>query len=1367
LTGVVGTDDVSLTGEAINFADPNVANNILVSITAASLAGTKAFNYSLSLVGSPTANANITAKELTVAGAFTAFNKVYDGNTTASFNANNLSLIGIVGTDDVSLTGEAINFADPNVANNILVSITAANLAGTKAFNYSLSLVGSPTANANITTKELTIAGSFTAFNKVYDGSTTASFNAKNLSLIGVVGTDDVTLSSEILNFADPNVASNILVSITSASLSGTKSLNYSLSLVGSPTANANITAKELTVLNAVADDKVYDGNPAATISGAVLNGIVGSDDVFFSALTGVFAQSNAGANIPVTTTLSISGAQAGNYSLTQPQGLTAAILKAVLTVTALDAAKSYGEVIPPLHFTYSNWVAGIEAIDFEPRLMTAVNETTPAGFYPGSIIPYGALDNNYSFMYLAGDFSVGTSPLLVVADDTDRTYGAANPVFSASYVGLKNSDTAPATLPAITTAATIESPTGTYPITASGAADPNYTISYQAGELQITAASLLVSAYNQGKTYDGLVFPEELFSVQFSGFVLEEGAEVLDGNLTFGSIASSATDVGTYVISPSGLTSTNYSIGYEPGILLISKTPLVITADDKMMCQGQQVPALTLSYAGFVNGETSDVLDQLPYGHTYASSLSGPGTYAINIWGGDDNNYALYFQSGVLTVLAQPQVFAGNDASICATQSYKLDQATVTAGASLLWTSNGDGTFDNPATLHATYTPGLQDKLSGSVMLTLTAQTQGICQAASQMNLMITPLVTPNVTITATQTVVCSGAMIGFVAEVVNQGITPFYQWRVNGNPVGANMPSFNYVPQHADLVTVDLTSSLACAAPALVTSNAIEIYVTQSALTLLSYPQQAGTTAVNGDVVIGSLVTLMANANEGWVFVHWKNAQGTIVSTQAGFSYQVQSCSDMLIAHFESATTLAGQLRFFNAAQSPVPVGAAGGMFMAQLFHDGIAASAPQMIGMQYNGMGSTYAFPGLETGKDYTLRLWEAPAVNLLSHTWLWNNWGGVTALDALIINLRSTESDVLSAFPWILPNPGTAFTPLFNQVADVNQSNSITALDALIAMQRIVGQMEQFMGGRHNFVLGAANLSEMNAGIFPEAPEKVFTAYGDYNPESPATAHYYEVATGLLQNGLNPMHLYFVAAGDMNASYLPGSNQKQAVDLIYEGNMLAEKNSMLKIPVSVGSAVHLGALTMQISFDNTALQIQSIDGIGIYEINNENGILKLAWTDLQGRMLQADGLVFTINAVLLKDISEGYRYMELTGVNELADVQTRLINDVGLKTSYIGNKYQAGQKLTHLVRPNPFNESAVIQFFLPQEGLVNLRIYDPAGQLVKQYQQASLPAGTNEIRVSSADLHQSGAYYYMLEYQGASFSENHTGKIVLIK
>jgi hypothetical protein len=268
LTGVVGTDDVSLTGEAINFADPNVANGIAVSITAASLAGAKAFNYSLSLVGSPTSNANITTKELTVAGSFTAFNKVYDGNTTASFNAKSLTLIGVVGTDDVSLTGEAIHFADPNVANNILVSITSASLSGTKAFNYSLSLVGSPTSNANITTKELTVAGSFTANNKVYDGNTTASFNAKNLTLTGVVGTDDVSLTGEAIHFADPNVANNILVSITAASLAGTKAFNYSLSLVGSPTANANITTKELTVAGSfTAFNKVYNGNTTASFN--------------------------------------------------------------------------------------------------------------------------------------------------------------------------------------------------------------------------------------------------------------------------------------------------------------------------------------------------------------------------------------------------------------------------------------------------------------------------------------------------------------------------------------------------------------------------------------------------------------------------------------------------------------------------------------------------------------------------------------------------------------------------------------------------------------------------------------------------------------------------------------------------------------------------------------------------------------------------------------------------------------------------------------------------------------------------------------------------------------------------------------------
>jgi len=91
----------------------------------------------------------VETKELTIGGSFTANNKIYDDNTTATFDQNNLTLVGVVTADDVSLTGPEIHFADKTVGNHA-VTITAASLAGTKSGNYTLSLTGSPETSADI-----------------------------------------------------------------------------------------------------------------------------------------------------------------------------------------------------------------------------------------------------------------------------------------------------------------------------------------------------------------------------------------------------------------------------------------------------------------------------------------------------------------------------------------------------------------------------------------------------------------------------------------------------------------------------------------------------------------------------------------------------------------------------------------------------------------------------------------------------------------------------------------------------------------------------------------------------------------------------------------------------------------------------------------------------------------------------------------------------------------------------------------------------------------------------------------------------------------------------------------------------------------
>lgn len=87
----------------------------------------------------------------------------------------------------------------------------------------------------------MTIGGIFTVNDKEYDGNTDATINQNSLALIGIVNSDDVFLANVELDFEQSQVGSNILVSITNASLNGTRKDNYSLSLDNSPTAYASI----------------------------------------------------------------------------------------------------------------------------------------------------------------------------------------------------------------------------------------------------------------------------------------------------------------------------------------------------------------------------------------------------------------------------------------------------------------------------------------------------------------------------------------------------------------------------------------------------------------------------------------------------------------------------------------------------------------------------------------------------------------------------------------------------------------------------------------------------------------------------------------------------------------------------------------------------------------------------------------------------------------------------------------------------------------------------------------------------------------------------------------------------------------------
>ena len=293
---------------------------------------------------------------LTVSG-LTISNKVYNKTTAATLNTNGYTLNTVIGGDAVTLVtnGYTATFASSNVANNISVTVASLSLGGAQAANYTLTQpVG---LTANITPLGLTVSG-LTINNKVYDRTTAATLNTNGYTLNTVIGVDVVTLVTNgyTATFASSNVANNISVTITSLSLGGAQAGNYTLTQPAGLT--ANITPLGLTVSGLTINNKVYDGTAAATLNtnGYALNTVIGGDVVTLATngYTATFVSSNVANGISVTVAgLSLGGAQAGNYTLTQPTGLTANITPADSSILLGSSANPVAH-LSPVFFTAS-----------------------------------------------------------------------------------------------------------------------------------------------------------------------------------------------------------------------------------------------------------------------------------------------------------------------------------------------------------------------------------------------------------------------------------------------------------------------------------------------------------------------------------------------------------------------------------------------------------------------------------------------------------------------------------------------------------------------------------------------------------------------------------------------------------------------------------------------------------------------------------------------------------------------------------------------------------------------------------------------------------------------------------------------------
>ncbi|TFZ54812.1 filamentous hemagglutinin N-terminal domain-containing protein [Methylorubrum sp. Q1] len=542
---------------------------------------------------------------------------------------------------------------------------------GNYAVTASGTAVTSPAGNAtrilyvpgtlSITPATITVTGA-TGVTKTYDGTTALPGGSTGFTSAGVLFGDDVRVAGNAAY--DSARAGTRSVLVSGLSLSGAKAGNYVLSAVAG---TGTIDRASLAVSGVTALDKTYDGTAAATLSGTATVTAFSGDVVALGGTgTGSFADKNAATNKPVTVTgYTLSGTDAGNYTLVQPTGLTADIARATLTYTADAVRRTYGAASPALTGTVTGFVPGESlASATTGTLAFGTTATASSNVDTYAITGSGLSAGNYVLVQAAGNAAALTVDPAALSISGARTYDATTG-FTADQItvaGGVNGETLTLTAGSGTAAS---ADAGTYAgssltglrlaVAGGNGATANYRLPATA-TLSIAPAPVIVTARSGSSTYGDTPADPGLSA---SGLVGGEGVGVLTG-LSSGFGLDAASAAGRYTLAVAGtLTNRNYRIDrIEPGTFTVDPRALTVTADAQTRRYGDPNPALTYTVGGrgLVNGDR--LAGALATG---AAVTSGVGGYAVTQGSlAASANYRLTYQGADLAVTARPVTLSG-----------------------------------------------------------------------------------------------------------------------------------------------------------------------------------------------------------------------------------------------------------------------------------------------------------------------------------------------------------------------------------------------------------------------------------------------------------------------------------------------------------------------------------------------------------------------------------------------------------------------------------------------------------------------------------------------------------------------------------
>ena len=321
-------------------------------------------------------------------------------------------------------------------------------------------------------------------------------------------------------------------------------------------------------------------------------------------------------------------------------------------------------------------------------QTLTATGGVAPYSFATSSPLPSG-ITLNSSGLLSGTTTQTGSFPITATATDF---YGCSVTTNYTLVVRCPTIAVAPATLPAPTVGVlysqtiTASGGVGTYTFSSTGTLPPGLTLATggllsgtptTAGPFtfSVTAtdtagctgsASYSVTV-NKGNPVVTWTNPADITYGTALGATQLNATANVGGTFAYSAAAGTVLAAGAAQSLSVTFTPTdaaNYNNAVRTVVINVLRAALTIAADSKSKVYGTANPPLTVSYGGFVNGDTPSSLTGTLSVTTSAVQTSGAGTYPILVGGVSSANYTITFVPGVLTVTKAALTVRADDKS-------------------------------------------------------------------------------------------------------------------------------------------------------------------------------------------------------------------------------------------------------------------------------------------------------------------------------------------------------------------------------------------------------------------------------------------------------------------------------------------------------------------------------------------------------------------------------------------------------------------------------------------------------------------------------------------------------------------------------